>query len=384
MKKTFFFLWLSHAFVDFLMGIWPIYKTLAKVDIAMAGIIMGIAGFSGEVLQLAFGYLSDTGHRKKILLFGLLIPCAALFLTFANSFTTLLLLMLCVMIGSGSYHPAAVGLASSLFPTKGRSILFFTSGGALGLGMSQLVFIKTLNIFGGHAYPLALPIILLWIFWFYHKLPAHLLERKHPPLRDFFAPFAAAKRSLLLLYISQVLSYGVLLTFIFLLPDILKAKGCNDWLFLGGGHMSFIFGSIVSMLLLGPLCDRLGFKKTLLGTMGCAAVLLYAFLALPLPSGFFAVIFLGLLGSCLYLLNPLIIAWGNHLVPQNPSTVSALLMGLAWCLSNLIPALAGLIASILLVSPYILSLSFIALLLFPSMLCIFLMPQREGFLIRKP
>lgn len=147
--------------------------------------------------------------------------------------------------------------------------------------------------------------------------------------------------------------------------------------------MSFILGSMISMLLLGPLCDRLGFKRTLIGALSTAIIFISAFLFLPLPPGYFAVPFLGLLGASLYLSNPLIIAWGNHLVPQSPSTVSAFLMGLAWCLSNLIPASAGLIASGLKTSPYILSVGLISLLLIPSLFCVFLMPQSYALEVKK-
>ncbi|NGX59284.1 MAG: hypothetical protein KR126chlam3_00432 [Chlamydiae bacterium] len=377
MKKTFILLWLSHVFVDFSIGIWPIYKTLAGIDILQAGIIMGVTGFSGEVLQLAFGYFSDIGFRKKILLFGMLISSAALFLTFSNNFASLLALMLCVMIGSGSFHPAAVGLATSLPPSKGRSILLFASGGALGLGLSQVIFFKSLHWFGGHAYPLLIPFLIIALFWVFHSIPEQIPEKKNPPLREFFAPFALHKRSLLLLYASQVFSYGVLLSFIFLLPEILRSKGCSDWLFMGGGHMSFIFGSMLGMLLLGSLCDRLGYKKTLLIATISSIVLLNVFLFSPLPPGLFAIPFLGLLGIALNLMNPLIIAWGNHIIPQNPSTVSAFLMGLAWCFSNLIPTLAGFIATIFTTTPYIMAFSSITLFLIPTLFCILLMPQPE-------
>lgn len=148
--------------------------------------------------------------------------------------------------------------------------------------------------------------------------------------------------------------------------------------------MSFIFGSAIGMLAFGFLCDRFGYKKTMVFTTIASIVLLYAFLFSPLPPGYFAIALLGLLGTSLYLLNPLIIAWGNSLVPQSPSTVSALLMGLAWCFSNLIPALAGLIAKMTTTAPYITSLSIISLFLFPSLACVLLIRQTEEFSLKKP
>lgn len=132
--KTFVLLWLSHFYLDFFLGIWPIYKTLAQINIAQAGLIMGAAGFIGEILQLGFGYFSDTGHRKKILIFGMLCGSAILFVTFTSGFLSLLALMMCLMIGSGSYHPAAVGMASGLFPKKRALYSLVHYGGSIRVG----------------------------------------------------------------------------------------------------------------------------------------------------------------------------------------------------------------------------------------------------------
>jgi hypothetical protein len=54
--------------LDFFTGIWPIYKTIAGIDLAQAGLITGISGFFGEFLQPFFGYFSDRGLRKKVFL----------------------------------------------------------------------------------------------------------------------------------------------------------------------------------------------------------------------------------------------------------------------------------------------------------------------------
>lgn len=374
-KKTFILILLTHVLVDFLMGIWPIYKTIAMIDIAKAGIIMGVSGFIGEILQIAFGYLSDIGHRKRVLLFGLLASSAALILPFSTSFFPLLFTMVVVMLGSGSYHPAATGLASAMYKTKGRSILLFAAGGAFGLGMSQIVFAKSLQLFNGRAYPLLIPILFVAILWLFHRLPEHVSHKKRYSLRDLGIPFLTHRRSLLLLYTSQVLSYGVLLSFIFMLPDVLRYKHCSSWLCMGGGHMCFIFGSMLGMLGMGQVCDRIGYKRAIIAASTVGLVLIYSFLYLPLGGPIFTYFLLALLGICLYLVNPLIISWGNDLVPEHPSTVSALLMGFAWCLSNLIPMLAGILAKLFPHGAHLHGQALVSLFLLPSLICIVLLPS---------
>ncbi|MDN3507079.1 MAG: MFS transporter [Simkaniaceae bacterium] len=377
MKKTFLLLLLSHTFVDFFMGIWPVYKTMASIDIAMAGLIMGIAVFTGDILQVGFGILSDRGHQKKLLVLGLLTSAAALFLTFTSGLWSVLALMLLAMIGSSSFHPSALGLVNQFRNSKNNPVLLFSAFGTLGLALSQIVFIRFTNLFGGHAHPLIVPLIIILFFWLFHRLPTQQIEKKKFSLREFFTPFLAHKRSLILLYITQVLCYGVLLAVMFMLPDILQYKNSSPWLTWGGGHMCLIFGSMIGMLLFSSLSERIGYRKTLLGAILSSFILLNIFLFSPLPPGLLSTPFLAILGAALYLTTPVVISWGNKLVPESPSTVSGLLMGLAWALSSLVPGLSGFIANSFSTSPYTMTISLLSLLLIPSFFCITLMPSLE-------
>ena len=54
-KNNLLILVVCHFVLDFFTGIWPIYKTIAGIDMAKAGLIAGITGFIGEALQLFFG-----------------------------------------------------------------------------------------------------------------------------------------------------------------------------------------------------------------------------------------------------------------------------------------------------------------------------------------
>ena len=338
---------------------------------------MGLAVFIGDILQVGFGFLSDRGHQKKLLIFGLFASAGALFLTFSSSLWGLLGLMLLAMIGSSSFHPSALGLTSQFRVAKSNPVLLFSAFGTLGLGLSQIIFIRFTNLFGGHAYPLIIPLAVLLIFWLFHRLPPQTIEKKNFSLREFFAPFVEHKRSLLLLYFTQVLCYGVLLATIFMLPDILIHKNSSEWLTWGGGHMCLIFGSMIGMLLFSSLSEKIGYKNTLLGTILSSFILLNTFLFSPLPPGILAIPLLAILGASIYLTTPVVISWGNKLIPKSPSTVSGVLMGLAWAVSSLIPILSGYLASTIPFSPYITTLSLLSLLLIPSFFCITLMPKSE-------
>ena len=375
--KSLFFLWIAHFFMDFFTGIWPIYKTLAQIDVAKAGLIVGISGFAGEILQLYSGYLCDRGHRKKMLILGLVLASAILWVTFTHEIMPCFMLLLLLMIGSGAFHPAAAGMASILSPQKGRMVLIFASGGAIGLGVSQIAFTQLMNVFEGHAWIALVPLAIVLFSLFLHPFPKQETAVTAVPLKDFFKPLMQYRRPLFLLYISQVSTQALYMSIMFLLPDLLRANACHSWLCMGGGHLCFVLAAAVTMIPAGYLCDKYGQKSVLLFVVSAAICLYYLFLGKPGLSFGATLALMAALGGVIGIINPIIVSWGNRLVPESPSTVSALLMGFAWCVGNLGPTASGLITQFFPENPFPQTLSIMGALLFLILFCIILMPRPE-------
>ncbi len=373
MGRSLFLLWSSHLLLDFFTGIWPIYKTIAGIDIAKAGLIAGASGFLGEILQIFFGYFSDRGFRKKVMILGLILASSVLWITFTDQILVSFFILLFLMVGSGSYHPAAVGFAGLLSEKKGRNILLFASGGAIGLGVSQLAFTKALD-FGGHALIFLIPVALVVLMVALYPMQEQK-DNERLSFKEFIQPLFRAKRPLLLLYFSQVFNFTLLTAFMFLLPDLMRAKDCHSWLCMGGGHLCFIIGSAIVLVPAGFLCDRYGHKPILLIAIFAALLLLYGFLIQPAHSIQKTVLFLTCLGGFMGTINPIIVSWGNKIVPESPSTVSGLLMGCAWCLANLGSTWAGLIAKVIVVDPIPTTLALLGLLLAFGFVLILFVPQ---------
>lgn len=373
--KSLLLLWLAHFFMDFFTGIWPIYKTLAQIDIAKAGLMIGVSGFIGEFLQIFFGYFCDRGYRKAILLFGLIFASSIIWITFVSDLFPSFLLLLLLMIGSGSFHPAAVGMTGSLsLEKKGGYILFFASGGAIGLGASQLVFTKVTTLFQGHALILFLPLLATLLLLGRFSFPLQTFAKPSLSLKGFFQPIMHCKKPLFLLYLTQVANQGLVLAFIFLLPDLLSSRECHSWLCFGGGHLCFVLTSALTMIPAGYLCDKYGQKRVLLSVIFCALILFYLFLMMPPLSLAGNVLLLASLGAFLGIINPIIVSWGNCLVPESPSTVSAIMMGFAWCLSNLGPTCIGFIAKLYTEAPYLNAIATMGILLFAMLLLVYFVP----------
>lgn len=335
LAMTLFFIWMGHFMVDFMIGTWAIYKTLAGLDLAIAGIISGVAAFIGEGMQIVFGPLSDKGHRKKLILGGILFTCAGALLAYFTNYWILGSLFLIVCIGSGAFHPSAVSLIGSL--TQKRKALFitlFASGGSLGLAASQLIFAKAYLTLDGQTIFLILPSLVLIMAVFYFGLAGQETQStsKKIEFKTLFSFFK--RRDLRLLYIAQVCSQALLWGTIFLLPDVLLCRQYDSWVCLGGGHLFFVLGAAMMVVPSGYLADKYSPRLVVGGTLSLAMICFYIFLFNPHLSPVLLVVLVFLLGSFLGVANPIIVAMGNRLVPDKPGMVSAFLLGLAWCVAE--------------------------------------------------
>ena len=160
-----------------------------------------------------------------------------------------------------------------------------------------------------------------------------------------------------------------------LLPDLLGARGCDSWLCLGGGHFLFIIGSALTLIPAGFLCDRYGHRNVIITVLSCSILLFFTFLGVTaLPFWALALLLLILGGFC-GLTNPIIVSWGHKLVPENPSTISAILMGFAWCVGNLGPVAAGYIAKSFQENGFVLAMMIMGSLLPLKLIFAYAMPK---------
>jgi FSR family fosmidomycin resistance protein-like MFS transporter len=367
----------THFIFDSFSGIWPIYKTICGIDIEKAGLLAGIGGFIGEGLQIVFGYFSDKGLRKYILLFGLFIGSSIVWITYAEGLLTYFLILLFLNIGSGSFHPAAVGYAGSLTVShKGKSILLFAAAGLCGLACSQLVFTKLISANKNHSLFLLLPALAAFIWMLSHSFPQENTSKTFS-LRQLLFHFRENKKTLILLYFAQLFSYALSLSIVFLLPDILTIKTTLSWLKMGGGHFCFILGAALSLPFIGHLCDKLGQRIMILYALSSSLLLFYLLTFTRYLGAVEGTLLLFFLGASLISINSMIVSWGHKVAPASPSSISALLMGLAWCFSHMGPLVSGALYKSFSSHPEIYTLSILGSLLILSLGCIWLIPSKE-------
>lgn len=327
----------AHFLVDTMLGIWPLYKSMAHFDLAVAGMVVAFGAFIGEGSQLLFGSFSDRGYRKLLIILGLIVSGASAFLVYFTDYPILFFLYLLTCLGSGCFHPCAASFVSNLIPSR-RSFLMtiFAAGGSLGLATSQLTYMQVHQGLGGHTVIFLLPIIVLagCIAWV--RFPKTAEEQAgnahHRSVKDFLDFFK--NPSLRCLYISQVANQSILWGTIFILPDAFKALGHTEWICFGGGHFCFIMGAACMMIPGGYLADLYSPRQVMLygGLISCGAF--YFVLNSSGMAMWIVVPALFVLGASLALMNPLAVSLGNRLEPNRTGSVSAFLMGLVWCVSE--------------------------------------------------
>jgi FSR family fosmidomycin resistance protein-like MFS transporter len=376
--------WLGHFMVDLMIGIWPIYKTMARLDLAVAGLIGGFCAFAGEGMQVVFGSLGDKGYRKSLILAGIVGTTASSWFVYSDNYVAVFFLYLVTCIGSGAFHPSAAAILGDIGSTLGNKqgllIGLFTSGGSLGMALSQILYGKAHIWFNGQVHWLSVPAILLVLAacLVRVKLKSDSGQTARPQVGWKTMWNLFKQREFCLLYICQVSISTLLWGTMFLLPDVLLSREYEPWLALGWGHMVYMLSAAVMMVPAGFLADRYSSRAVILAASLISAVCYYLFLFQPyLENGTVLMLLFGA-GAALGVVNPVSIALGTRLAPNHKGAVSAFLMGLVWCVSEGIgQGLGGYLATLFSEDAPAKSLSIMGSLFIAATITAYLLPRKE-------
>lgn len=351
----------AHLLADFMgTSVWPVYKTLAGLDVAKAGWIATIIAMSGTFMQPLFGSLADRFGPRRIILLGTLLTSFALLLgpltdyqatlnrllptIFGlNGFYIVMFIILAAgRLGQDMFHPAGAGLAGSFSARRGSMFLaIFIAVGSIGFGLSQIIFRTVYHHLNHHTEILLIPVLILWgCIWKWCR-PAEVLQSKKVSVLASIKSLRPIAGSIFALFLILSISAGVNSGLFFLMPEFAHEKGYPAWLGQGGAFGLIVLGSTLFMVPMGYLADRVGRRRTLIAMMVMSAISYHAIVRLTLPVPAFIVLCI-LGGAFLGIVNPLGIALGQRIAPrENVSIVSAILMGWAWCLGGTVPSIVG-------------------------------------------
>jgi MFS transporter, FSR family, fosmidomycin resistance protein len=332
----------GHFAVDCCTGIWPVFKTLAGLDIATAGLIATVGSMAGNGLQLAFGPLADRGWRKALIVSGVALAGTVTLAPWAvRSYPTMGALVLLTNVGSAAFHPSATGAAASLSRRRvGFMIAVLLAGGYLGYSLSQMLFSAVFE-----PAPSLTPVIALLPLGMAAAIAAGLPSAREPrrPSGFDWRSLRGHLPSLAPLLAVQTLASAVNVSLIFLLPDLLVSRQAAPWIVRGGGHFALIAGGCLSLVPAGQASDRWGARRMLVFANLTTALTLGLLLTRSGASALDLVLVMAV-GAFNGINNVTAVAEGNRLLPGQASGVSALLMGLPWSVAALGPVIAGVLA----------------------------------------
>jgi MFS transporter, FSR family, fosmidomycin resistance protein len=330
---------LGHFFIDLYSSALSVFQPLLGqklgLTLTQAGILGGMIGFSGSVMQPLYGYLSD---RYRTKLFAALSPAVAgIFISclgVAPSFPWLLVLVVLGGAGIAAFHPQASSRATEGVETgRGRWMAFFISSGSLGLAVGPTYFSLFLGRFGlPLSYWAAVPGVLMTLFLLIWLPPVqpHATQKR---AKFDWRPLVAVWKPLTVLYMLVFIRSILQITFAQLLPLYLSRE--RGYTLANASYalsLYLAFGALGGFAG-GHLADRFGGRRLILWSMLGSTPLLAMFFFVDGP---LALVGLALGGLVLLCTTPVNVVMAQELAPSQAGTVSALMMGFAWGMAGLL------------------------------------------------
>ena len=335
----------GHLATDFASGIIPalIPFIAIKFDLgyALAAMLMLSVTISSSLLQPLFGVLSDRRGALWLIPCGIALAGAGAGLAaVAPTYGLVLVLVFAAGIGIAAFHPEGAkfaAYASGARPASGMS--YFNIGGNTGYALGAIAttpLVVWLGLAGGlvAALPVVAAALVLMRF-----LPS--LGRLQPAASALARPVGADRpRAMALLGVVIVLrsvAWFALLSFV---PLWIVSLGHSETY---GNHLLslMLLAGAAGTLLLGPLADRIGLRRTLLVTQILLPPLMLIFVY---AGGVLGAVCLMLVGVCVVGTFGVTMVLSQLYLPRHVGLASGLAIGLAMGLGGVAAVVLGAVA----------------------------------------
>lgn len=294
------------------------------------GTLALMASLAGTISQPLFGWLSDHGDPRILVVGGLAWGGALMGLVgFMPSYAALAVLLVLAALGSAAFHPPAAALSSlTEAGNRGRAMSLFSVGGNLGAALSPALVGLALGVVGLAATAIVIPLSLVTAVLLARQL-RHVQLPKRTREGDDGHVLALGRGSMVALVtivaVVGARSYFQLALMTYL-PEWLRADG-QSLAMAGAALAIFMVAVSVGSLFGGSLSDRVGrlpvIAASLTIMMAGQWVLLHAS-GLPQMA---AVILIGVMIGASF---PVTIVLAQEAWPQSVGFASAMVMGLGW------------------------------------------------------
>jgi FSR family fosmidomycin resistance protein-like MFS transporter len=332
----------THIVVDAYTNIYapmlPLLIPQLGLSLYAAGMLAMCFQFANSMSQLAFGALADRWRPRTLVIVGPLVAVVTLSLIGrAHSAVMLGVVLVIGGLGGAAFHPPAAALVYKLADPKrkGTAMSAHLSGGSLGFSLAPLLFAPFSEYMGLGYTPWIMIPGLLALSWTLRQVPPITLPAAHE--RSSLATLRPAAKPLTLLYFTIVLRTATTYGFMTFTPTLLTRQGWS--ISAASTAVSlYLFASGIGGFLGGPLSDRIGPRRVIIGTL-IGSVPFMAVAPHLSPLGFTIMLALG--GLLLQSTLPISIAFAQSFVKGGAATVSSLMMGFAWGVGSMTVPLIG-------------------------------------------
>ncbi len=334
-----------------LLALYPVIQGNYQLSFVQIGFITVAFQFTASLLQPIVGHFTDKRPIPLSLPLGMASTfCGLILLSQAPNYTLILISAMLIGVGSSVFHPESSRIARMASAGQhGLAQSIFQVGGNFGQSLGPLLAAFLIVPMGQPSVAWVALIALAGIMilyrvsrWYSHNLTT-VHGKKSLSAVDNGIDKGRVKLSLGILlvlvfskfiYLTSITSY---LTFYLIDHFGLAIQESQYCLFL------FLFGSAIGIIIGGPIGDRIGRKRIILGSILGAApfalALPYANLTFTLP----LIFCVGLIISSAF---PSIVVYGQELVPGKTGTISGLFFGLGFGMAGIGAAAIGALADV--------------------------------------
>ncbi len=342
---------LNDSIQSLIPSIYPVVKKTFSLSFAQVGLITFTFQLAASLLQPFVGFYTDRNPKPFSLAIGMSFTLAGLiFLSFANSFGTILLSVGLIGVGSFIFHPEASkvaymasggkrGLAQSIFQVGGNA------GSALGPLLAAIIVVpygRTHILYFGLLALIAIFVLITIGKWY--KNNTDLIKSKHANQSVENIQVFSKKKIifsviiLLLLIFSKyfyLASMSSYYTFYLINKFGLSVQNSQIHLFI------FLAAVAAGTFIGGPLGDRFGRKYVIwFSILGVAPFTLL----LPHVNLFWTTILSVFIGFILSSAFSAILVYAQELIPGKIGMVSGLFFGFAFGMGGIGSAVLGILA----------------------------------------
>jgi len=359
-QKSFLDVWLitiGHAFTHWYPGTFyvllPLIGSELHLSYAQIGSILTVQYVTGAISNLPGGLVVDRVGRKGLLmavsLFWVGIPY--LLMGFATAYWMLLCCSALVGMGNNLWHPTAIPLLGSRFPTRrGLAMALHGMGANVGDALAPLAAGALLALFGWRDVVMmnVLPGMLMALFLLIHfgrPQPGDELAARRATASGTLRAIRelARNRTVTMLSVGSAFRTVTQMALLTFLPVFLARELGYPATWIGGAMFALQAAGFVAAPIAGHLSDRMGPRQVIMSSMAMSAVVLL-FMAFAGGSAAF-VFFIAFLGFFLFAVRAVLQAWLLEATPpEMAGTAVGMLFGMQSIGAAVGPLLAGVVA----------------------------------------